>query len=295
MGYSGLDKPYVVQLDGGIGRVICAIPAIEELAKKRRVIVLTSFPDVFLNNPHVYKTYNLNREYLWDDVIRHGEFLCPEPYFSHFYYNQEHHLIQSFNHLMTDNSNMAHANLYLSVEERKWAEEFVNLRRQEFKDRAIILFQCFGSGAILEDDRVVDTSHRSLPTYVVDAICANTNPLYINASQIHMNYPNVWQQSFSTRQLFALTAYCDYVVSVDSCLIHIGASFSKTGLVFFGGTFPDNLSYPSYRVIQREGYPKSYMPNRFTGFVDENQGALDFDNIELGQIIKLINDLDLVK
>ena len=36
----------------------------------------------------------------------------------------------------------------------------------------------------------------------------------------------------------------------------------------------------------------SHAPNRFTGFVDENQGALNFEDAEIEKIIKSINEKD---
>lgn len=285
------DKPLVIQVDGGIGRVICSLPAIEALAQTRKVIVLTSFPEIFIGNPRVHKTYSLTREYLWDDVIKHGEFLYPEPYFSHRYYNQEQHLVQVFNHLLLGEAGSVDlgGKLYLTEDEITWAKDFILARKQEFEDKDIVLLQCFGSSAKIENNTVTDTTNRSLPTSAVDAVCANTKHLYINASHIAMNYPNVWQQAFTTRQLFALAAYCDFIISIDSFLMHVGAVFKKAGLVFFGSTFTKNLSYDTYRVFQRKGYPKSYVPNRFSGFVDENARALDFDEAEVEHIIDVIN------
>jgi len=286
-------KPIVVQVDGGIGRVICSLPALEQLSKKRRVIVLTSFPEVFFNNPCIYKAYNLNREYLWDDVIKHGEFVYPEPYFNHMYYNQKHHLIQSFNYILTGKAgSVTTGSICLTHDEKVWASEFITTRRQEFEGKKIVLLQCFGSGAKIEDNKICDSSYRSLPTEVVDKICENTNHLYINASHIHMNYANVWQQDFTTRQLIALTAYCDFIVSVDSFLIHAAAVFNKKSVVFFGGTDLRNLGYPDNIIIKRQGYPKNYVPNRFSGFVDCNKGALEFDDEEMESILKTINEVD---
>ena len=285
-------KPYVVQIDGGIGRIVCAVPAIEKLAKNRKVIVLTSHPEVFWNSPHIHKIYNLSREYLWDDVIRHGEFLFPEPYFNHLYYSQKQHLVQSFDMLLNGGEGeFCNPKLYLMQEEIMWATEFIKARKQD-SGKDVAMLQCFGSSAKIECGKTIDSSHRSLPMNVVENICNNSNCTYINGSHIKMSMPNIWQQDFTLRQLFALTAMCDFIVSIDSYLMHVGAAFNKVGVVFFGGTYSENLGYPNYRMIVRDGYPKSYMPNRFSGFINENQGALDFDSAEMEQIIKVINNKD---
>jgi hypothetical protein len=71
--------------------------------------------------------------------------------------------------------------------------------------------------------------------------------------------------------------------------MHVGAAFNKVGIVFFGGTYPENLGYSNYRMVVRDGYPKSYIPNRFSGFIDKNKGALDFNTSEIEEIVKIIN------
>jgi hypothetical protein len=284
-----MEKPVVVQIDGGIGRVICSIPALETLAKSRKVIVVTSYPEVFYHNPNIYKVYPLTHAYLWDDVIRHGEFAYPEPYHHQDYYNQTLHLMQVFNLLLTGDGNIVtHPNLYLTEEENAWAKKFLDERRQE-RPRPVVLLQCFGSSAVLSNNVAQDNSKRSLPLNVVDAICRNTDPTYINISHLTLDYPNVWQHTFTLRQIFALAAHCAFIVGVDSFLLHVGNCFGKSGVAFFGGTYPQNLGYPHYQLIQRKGFPKSYVPNRFSGFVDENSGAMDFDNVEIGEILKLIS------
>jgi len=284
------EQAFVIQVDGGIGRIICSVPAIEALAQTRRVIVLTSHPEVFSYNPHVYKVYSLNREYLWDDVIRHGEFLYPEPYYNHLYYNQKLHLMQMFNLLLIGASGeITMPNLYFTQEEHNWAGEFISQRRQEH-GKDVVMLQCFGSAARVDNDTVIDPTYRSLPSNVVEAICNNTNYTYINASHIPLNFPNVWNQQLTLRQLLVLTVYCDFIIGVDSFLLHVGNACGKNGIAFFGATYPENLSYDRYRTIQRQGYPKVYVPNRFAGSVGNNAGAFDFDNIELGQILKIIND-----
>jgi len=284
-----MEKPIVVQIDGGIGRVICSIPALETLAKSRRVIVVTSYPEVFYNNPNIYKVYSLNHAYLWEDVIRHGEFTHPEPYHHQAYYNQELHLMQVFNLLLTgDAGTITTPNLFQTADEDTWAKNFIEERKRE-RQRSVVLLQCFGSSAVLTNNTVQDNSKRSLPLNVADAICRNTDYTYINVSHLTLDYPNVWQHTFTLRQIFSLVAHCDFIVGIDSFLLHVGNCFGKSGVAFFGGTYPQNLSYSQYQLVQRKGFPKNYIPNRFSGFVDENSGAMDFDNVEIGEIIRMIS------
>lgn len=283
-----MDTLAVVQVDGGIGRVLCSTHAIIQLAKKRKVVVLTSCPEVFWHNPSVHKVYGLsNNDYLWDDVIRQGEFLYPEPYHNYKYYNQQHHLSQSFNFLLNGEEEFSEPKIFLTQDEKAWASEFIEARRTDGK-RPVAMLQWCGAGVQNEDGQ--DASCRSLPKSVIQQI-VRTDVTYINASHFPLTgQMNVWQQQFTLRQLFALTEQCDFVVTVDSCLSHIGAAFHRRGLLILGGTYSQNVGYPNYRIATRDGYPKAYHPNRFNGYISGvNFGAMDFSNEDCQQFIEIIN------
>lgn len=279
----------VVQVDGGIGRVLCSTHAIIQLAKRQDVVVLTSCPEVFWNNPSVHKVYGLsNNDYLWDDVIRHGEFFYPEPYHNYKYYTQRHHLSQSFNFLLNGDEEFSEPKLFLTQEERLWASEFIEARRKDGK-RPVAMLQWCGAGVQSEDGR--DPSYRSLSKDAVRQLVTQTEVTYINASHLSLEgQMNVWQQQFTLRQIFALTEQCDFVVTVDSCLSHIGAAFHRRGILILGGTYSQNVGYPNYRIVSRDNYPKAYHPNRFKGFIpDVNLGAMDFSKEECQQLIEILN------
>ena len=286
-----MDTPVIVQIDGGIGRVLTSTFPLFHLAKNKKVIVLTSCPEVFWNNDSIYKLYGLgNNDYLWDDVIRHGEFLLPEPYHNYLYYTQKHHLSMSFNHILNGIDDFSRPLIFLSGEEKEWANQFINARRKD-AERPVVMLQWHGSGAFMSGNDVIDPSYRSLPLPIIHNIVENTNCTYINVSKFALNGKmNVWHQEFSLRQIFALTEQSDFVITVDSLLSHVGAAFNRRGLLLLGGTYDQNVGYPNYRMLSRDGYPKGYHPNRFRGSVANlNRGAMDFSPEDVGQIVNIIN------
>lgn len=291
-------SPLVIQIDGGIGRIICATPAIEKLAKRteRKIILLTSCPDVFRENPYVHKAYNLSSDYLWEDVIRHGEFLFPEPYYSHLYYNQKHHLIQAFNYILNDKcEDFSFPHLYLNRDEQKWGEEFIQARKDDSAGKPVGILQCFGAGASLNCGDFKDDTQRSLPPDRVDFLLKQLEKdcIFINASHLPLRYDHVWQQTFTTRQLFSLIKACDFLVGVDSFASHAGAAFGRKGILFLGATYGQNVGYPNYKMVYRDGYPKAYFPNRFGGSIEkQNEGALDFSDAELTEIADVVRRQD---
>jgi len=294
--------PIILQLDGGIGRVLCATPAIKRLAERtgQKLNIITGHPDALHENPHVHKIYNLDHAYLWEDVVRHGEFINPEPYHNHLYYNQQHHLIQSFNYLINDKcEDFTPPLLYLSCEEKRWGEELVAARRADSGNtKPIVVLQAFGASASYDvgTGEFKDNSYRSLPMDRTNFLLKQleNDCIFINASHIPLLQDNVWQQPFTLRQLFSVIAACDFVVSVDSFASHAGAAFGKSGILFIGGTYGQNVGYSNYIMIHRDDYPKAYFPNRFFGFVDkQNEGALDFSDTELIAIAQTIRQCEV--
>ena len=87
-----------VMIDGGIGRVVCSIPAVETFSSINNygINVVTSWLEPYLNNKKIRRVYHISHQYLWDDVIKKSELIHPEPYWDHDYYNQKLHLIQAF-------------------------------------------------------------------------------------------------------------------------------------------------------------------------------------------------------
>ena len=287
----------IIQVDGGIGRVICSIPAIERLAQRepdRKIIIITTHPDVFKENPSIHRVYNLTSNYLWDDVIKHGEFVYTEPYYNYLYYTQKHHLIQAFDLLINGSEELETPTLYLTKEEVKWGEKLIEDIRKDH-NKPVGVLQCFGAGAFIDGDKEFkDESCRSLFPNQVEMLMDELTDaaIFVNASHIPIDFTNVWQQQFTMRQLFSVIKASDFVVTVDSFSSHVGACFQKPGILILGATHKENVAYPHYQLIQRQGYPKGYSPNRFGGEIERHDDrAMCFSEEELKDLAKDISDL----
>jgi ADP-heptose:LPS heptosyltransferase len=287
----------IIKIDGGIGRVICATGAIKRASLDERIVVITSWPEVFENNPHVFKLYKDGSiPYLFDDVIKHGDFIYPEPYHSQLYYNQKYHLIESFDDLINGgllSVTKADNELFLTDEEKAFGLDVMSKVKSASGKKSVIAYQPFGSGASMSVDGVIsDPSFRSLSDQLNRKILTDcTDSVFVNLSHIPINHPNCWQQQFTLRQLFSVINACNSVVTIDSVVSHAGVAFDKKGVLILGATYSKNVGYDeyiNYRTFQRSGYPKSYQSNRFCGHVELNKGAMDFDEYEQENIIESI-------
>jgi hypothetical protein len=89
----------VVFINGGAGRVISSIPALEELDKRNELagIVCEGGMEVFLGHPTLqHKAWDVNHKGLFENLIKDNECVTPEPYRDYEYYNQRSSLQQSF-------------------------------------------------------------------------------------------------------------------------------------------------------------------------------------------------------
>ena len=79
----------VVFINGGAGRVISSIPALEELDKRNELagIVCEGGMEVFLGHPTLkHKAWDVNHKGLFENLIKDNECVTPEPYRDYEYY-----------------------------------------------------------------------------------------------------------------------------------------------------------------------------------------------------------------
>lgn len=92
----------IFQVDGGLGKSIAStavIAAIKNHYKKSKIIVVSPFPDVFLNNPNVYRTYltsQINGLYLKYIKGKDCKVFACEPYTHNNFLTGEEHLLRTW-------------------------------------------------------------------------------------------------------------------------------------------------------------------------------------------------------
>ena len=74
------EKPIAIKIDWWLWRVVAMTWAITELAKRRKVRVITSRPLVFRWNPYIESVHWLEDRDLFTNVIRWNDYFELEPY-----------------------------------------------------------------------------------------------------------------------------------------------------------------------------------------------------------------------
>ena len=92
---------YVLEIVGGIGKHIMAtsfIKWLNEKYPKRKIIVVSAYPELFEYNPRIYRNLKLGQPYLFEDYIKGDGYRKGDPYKLIEYYREEdkNHLMKLF-------------------------------------------------------------------------------------------------------------------------------------------------------------------------------------------------------
>ena len=157
-------------LSGGAGRVITAIPALE---KYHRInpednfkVLVYGWENLYWSHPLLQnKTYNAGQKGTFDLLIKNSILKHPEPYHLYTYYNQKTSLCEAFDEEInstSDHTDLEKPNLYCHTNELNTAFKMIQDAKQQKGKHKFCVFQPYGSGIQLLNNRPIDTSGRSL-------------------------------------------------------------------------------------------------------------------------------------
>jgi hypothetical protein len=292
----------VVFINGGAGRVISSIPALEELDKRNELagIVCEGGMEVFLGHPTLQtKAWDVNHKGLFENLIKDNECVTPEPYRDYEYYNQRSSLQQSFYYQIVGERTTKNIKptFVLSKSEEMSAMGILSQVRQQIQKEKTIVIQPFGRSSNMGPGVVFDPSSRSIEqaTFIdlVGDLTKDFNVIYMGEHKLDLvNLPLFQpQESVPLRVWAAVIESADYFIGCDSVGQHMAYTFDKPGSIFCGSTFPVNTSYPDhFNIVEKKDAVRHYSPIRIAGFASEeadrlNDTIMDFSKDELKQII----------
>lgn len=292
-------------INGGLGRQICAIPALEKLYATTDdfIIVVEGTVEAFQGHPYLYrKTYPIWTKNLFEDHLKDCEIITPEPYRLNSYFNQRSHLIEAFDEIInntTDHSDLSEPKLYLNKEEEVYAANIINQAKLATGKNKIVVVQPFGRSVTYENTFLYDKSSRS---FSKELYLELTNRLSEYYCVIVMSEFPVAEDKWSfkpanlnIRTYMSLIESCNYFIGCDSSGQHIARSFNKPGTVIIGSTFAKNVSYPDHFQILEKNQEKMYCPIRITDSVPDddladriNDTIMDFSEDEIDKMYQKI-------
>jgi len=297
-----MKKTFII--NGGAGRVVASIPALERYAienpKEDFNIISHAWSEFYLGNRILQdKLLNINENILRH--IRDSEIICPEPYFDTDYINQKAHLIHSFDKVINGNTNLSSIkmpNLYTSLDEEISVKILLNKIKQEKKREKVLVFQPYGSGMAMRDERPFDNTYRSFDVDVALKLIYELSKRYVviffGEQQFYHpgdNYSvNMFDKNPDLRLYLNLIAQCDYFLGCDSVGQHIAAALNKPGTVVLGATFKENVSYDSFTIYRNKHLPV-YTPIRLCNSTYQdrlNSYCMVHDDFDIENILNTI-------
>lgn len=304
------EKTFII--DGGIGRVICSIPALKKYVKlnpdKNFNIVVWGYDYIFWGIKELQdKVRNLDQKNLFEDVIKNTIVIRPEPYALWTYYNQKKSLIQAFDEIINEtdhHDDLESAKIVLNKAEELNGFNIVrDVKEKQGKEKTIVI-QPFGQSARNERGFIIDDDTRSFehPFYLdlIENLSKKYNLILFAPKDFYLESDKfTFKIETDFRQWAGIINACDYFIGCDSSGQHLAKSFDKRGTVILGSTFAINTTYPNwFNIIEKKNITKKYSPIRVLGLDCHlanriNDRNMDFDDYETKEIInKIINDIE---
>jgi hypothetical protein len=246
------DKFLVWHIEGGLGKNIAAtalIPSISKKYKSRKLIIVASYPEVFLNHPDVYRVYRVGfTAYFYDNYILGKDTLVfrHEPYFQTGHILKKKHLIENWADILNVDYEKQKPRLYMNMIQQQLSGVW-------FREKPILLIQT--NGGPLQNQNLNYTWTRDLPIemaiYITEKYSNDYHIIQVTREG-GIKIPNVETIDYpmTNMELAGLVMVSSKRILIDSSIQHIAAALELPSVVFWVGTSPENFGYDLHRNIK---------------------------------------------
>lgn len=304
-----MDK--AIFINGGAGRVMCAMPALEKHIENNpnSIVVSEAWGELFLTSPLLRdKVYMPNTKGLFEQYLKDKDIISPEPYRFNPYYNQKCNLIQAFDMLINgfDEYENIPESLEIKMDVPKAQQvqgyNFLEEAKRNLRKEKTVVFQPFGSGAKIEGRFVYDTSGRSFELKdVLDIINQLNEKDYLVVLMSSFKIPTdanlniVYPEGMDLLGWLGIINASDYFLGCDSVGQHMAHTLGKPATVVIGATCPENITYPSndkFTVIDNGKDGRKYAPYRILwepAYDLNNENLMILSDDTMKEIIESVN------
>jgi hypothetical protein len=245
---------YVIEISGGIGKHIMAtsfIKWLNEKYPKKKIIVVSVYPEIFEYNPRIYRNLRLDQPYLFEDYIKGNDYRKGEPYNLFEYYHKKKHLCEVFPKAYRFNqlNKKFETEIYLTKGEEMDGQMYCQ------QNKPLITFQPFGGlPPGMQPNRMkMDSSQRDIPPKLAVDIANQLVSKGFRVLQLRgpteMPIYGLLQLELPFRNMLPIIKHSIGHVGIDSVGMHSAAVFKKPQLIFWGQTHKNNLGYNYGGVI----------------------------------------------
>jgi hypothetical protein len=244
----------IFQINGGIGKCIAATAVCQVIKKKypdSKLIVISGYSDVFLNNPYVDRAYNYGgMSYFYEEFVENKEIIvfAHDPYLVANHIQHKEHLIETWCNLFGLDYAGERPMLYLTDRERKF------FNNKYISDKPILLLHPNGGA---QTDLKYSWA-RDIPEKVVNSVIeefrSEYNVVHIKRDD-QIKYQNTFEVSDGFRGLSVLIEMSQKRLLIDSFSQHAAAALLKPSTVCWVVNRPNVFGYNIHNNIA---------PNEFT-------------------------------
>ena len=214
-------RKYVIfQINGGIGKCIAATAVCAAIKKKyplHDLLVISGYPEVFLNNPNVKKSLAFgNMSYFYEDYVQGNEIkvFLHDPYATTDFVKEEKHLIEIWCEMFGIPYNGEFPELFMTQREvESFQRQITNI------DKPIFLLHTNGGG----DANKKYSWARDLPVSVVMNIVEEFKDKYAIfhvKREDQLAYPNTFAVTGNFRFIMAVALMSQKRLVIDSFMQH---------------------------------------------------------------------------
>jgi hypothetical protein len=238
----------IFQINGGIGKCVIATAVCEAIKKQypdSKLIVVSGYPDVFLNNPYVNRAYNFGgMSYFYEENIEDKEvlILAHDPYLTAEHIQYKEHLIETWCRIYNIEYNNEQPKIYLTDRERTFfGQKFSS-------DKPIFLIQTSGGGeSELKYSWARDIPY-NLMVNVISAFKDEFNIIHIKRED-QVSYDHTIPVTDTFRALAVLIEMSDKRFFMDSFAQHTAAALNKPSTVLWIANKPNVFGYKIHNNI----------------------------------------------
>jgi|7_EtaG_2_1085326.scaffolds.fasta_scaffold13369_2 hypothetical protein len=305
----------IFNINGGLGRVIAALPALIKYYKNHSeeewYVMISGWGFVSLGIPELQeRTFDPETKGVWENIfLKADEMVSAEPYHVPNFYKGKISIAEAFDEIINetnDHSDLDYETIKLSYSEINKGQEIIYRAFEKQKKVQTIVINPYASSAQMGHSGVHDESYRSLPDNVFLNLCKNLSKKY---NIIYMGYPELLseenefvyapQPDINLRDWMGVICQVDYFIGVDTAGQHIARATDTKGCVIMGGTDVVNMSYPDYfRIVKRK--TPHYTPLRISQLQSDlanrlNHECMEYTEDEISDICdNIINDVDKI-
>ena len=285
----------VFQISGGIGKCVMATAVCEAIKKQypeSRLIVVSGYADVFLNNPFVDRAFSFGGfSYFHEEYIKDKEFkvFAHDPYVQTEHVKQNEHLIKTWCEMFGIKYNGELPKIHLTDRE-------VTFFKQKYaSDKPLLLMQPNGGGdSALKYSWARDIPYQNVVD-VIEEFKENYNILHIRRED-QLGYENTYPVTDSFRSLVVGISLSTKRLFIDSFAQHVAAGLDLASTVCWIANKPEVFGYEIHdNVIHNPFTKKPELRNSYLGEFNIGGELIEFPFNSENEVFNSQDIIDSIK